>query len=168
MQIVPGYVIGSTLLHFMSINKVKLELKGVKQNVEVIAIPESMRIKGDTAWFCCVLFRKRKKIEILIVSTLNKNITLKPGTQIGLFQICEHPIKILYDNGIHSKTKGSFVGPVQSDTEDLEWKFWNHLKSAYQNNLQKELMNLLVKHKDAIALPGDALGKTNVLKHKIN
>ena len=28
-------------------------------------------------------------------------------------------------------------------------------------------MNLLINHKDAIALPGDALGKTNVLKHKI-
>ena len=82
MQIVPGYVIGSTLLHSMSINKVKLELKGVKQNVEVIAIPESMRNKGvqlDSAVYCL----ESGKVEILIVSTLNKNITLKLGTQIG-------------------------------------------------------------------------------------
>ncbi len=59
-----------------------------------------------------------------------------------------------------------FVGTVQADTEDLEWKLQNHHKSC-QDHLQKELIYLLVKHQDAIALPGDALGKTNVLKHKI-
>ena len=45
MKIVPGYVIGSTLLHSLSINKVKLELKEVKESVQVIAISESMRTK---------------------------------------------------------------------------------------------------------------------------
>ena len=45
MEIVPGYVIGSTLLHSLSINKVKLELKEVKESVQVIAISESMRTK---------------------------------------------------------------------------------------------------------------------------
>ncbi len=34
-------------------------------------------------------------------------------------------------------------------------------------DLEKELIDLLLMHKAAVALPGDALGKTTLLQHKI-
>ena len=41
---------------------------------------------------------EKGKMEALLMSTLNKNITLKQGTQIGLFQVCTSPIKIVNDD----------------------------------------------------------------------
>ena len=51
----------------MSINKVKLELKEVKQKPEVIATPESMGIKGvqlDSALYCL----ENGKVEIFLIN----------------------------------------------------------------------------------------------------
>ena len=77
MQIVPGYVIGSTLLHSMSINKVKLEFKEVKPYVKIIAIPESMRIKRvqlESAVYC---LEKGKSRNIVSKYFIFVNIPLK-------------------------------------------------------------------------------------------
>ena len=43
------------------------------------------------------------EVEILLTSTLNKNNTLKPGTQVGLFHICKHPIRIANENQTSGK-----------------------------------------------------------------
>ncbi len=53
--------------------------------------------------------------------------------------------------------------------EDLKlWrKFRKHLNSISRPGLEQELINMSLKHKEAVALPGDAFGKTNLLKHQI-
>ncbi len=89
---------------------------------------------------------------------------LKKGTQLGLFQICKHPIKIVNDVPEESEDTIS-VCSVQEDL-DLGWKFQSHLTSG-RTDLEQDLVSLLLKHKGAIALPGDALGKTDVIKHQI-
>ena len=150
----------------MSVNRVTVKLKGVTSDQEIISLPETMKLKGcylESA----VFMSYDGTVDVLVTNTLNKDLMLKPGTQIGSFQVCEKPIKIVNESEDDSECEKTFVCPVQSDTEDLEWKFRNHLRSTCQHSLQKELLNLLVKHKDAIALPGDALGKTDILKHKI-
>ncbi len=53
---------------------------------------------------------------------------LKKGTQLGLFQICKHPIKIVNDVQEGSEDTMS-VCSVQEDL-DLRWKFQSHLKSS--------------------------------------
>ncbi len=161
-----GHVTGSTLLQSMSVTKVTVKLRGVKSDREVISLPESTKLKGcylDSA----VYMSPDGSVDVLLASTLNKDIILKPGTQIGIFQVCEHPIHIINDTEDITNNEKSFVGSIQSDTGDLEWKFRNHLKSTCHPELQRELINLFIKHRDAVAFPGDALGKTNVLKHKI-
>ncbi len=42
-----------------------------------------------------------------------------------------------------------------------------HLTPTSRPDLEKDLVNLLLLHKAAVALPGDALGKTTLLQHKI-
>ncbi len=85
-MVVPGHVTECTLLQSMAINKMKLELKGAKDGIDAIALPEAMRVRGvqmDSA-----VYRIDKgTVEIFFMSTLNNNITLKPDTQVGLFQL---------------------------------------------------------------------------------
>ncbi len=54
---------------------------------------------------------------------------------------------------------------VQKDL-DLGWKFRSHLKSG-RPDLEHDLVSLLLKHRETIALLGDALGKTEVIIHQI-
>ena len=98
------------------------KVKGVKQRAEVITMPESMKIKEiqlDSAMYRS----ENKKVEILLVSTLNKNISLKPGTQVGIFYICKNPIKIVNENQSARKKIS-----IQNDS-DLREEFRSHLKS---------------------------------------
>ncbi len=106
------------------------------------------------------------KLEILLTNPVNKNIVLKPGTQIGSFQVCKHPIKILNEGEDSDKEKFT---PICSVLEDigLERKFRNHLKPVSRPDLEQDLISMLIKHKAGVALPGDALDKTSVLKHQI-
>ncbi len=60
----------------------------------------------------------------------------------------------------------SHVYSVQEDL-GLGKIFQSHLNSTSRPDLEQELINLLLKHNEAVALPGDALGKTNLLKHQI-
>ncbi len=102
LKIASGHVIECALLRSMSISKVKLELKGVKKDVEVISLPETSRVRGikvDSAAYQT----ERGRLEILVTSTLNKDITLEKGTQIGLFHVCEHPIKIVNNSQENSE-----------------------------------------------------------------
>jgi len=167
LKIVPGYVADCTLLQSMSINKVTLELKGVRKNTEVIALPETMRMKGvylDSAVYNTEL----GKVDILLLSLLNKDITLKAGTQIGSFQVCTNPIKIVNENQKENDENAQYkhICSVQEDL-DLRRNMHNHLKPTSRPDLEQSLINLLLTHSEAVALPGDALGKTSVLKHHI-
>ncbi len=75
---VPGFVTECALLQSMAINKVKIQLKGVKNNIEVITIPGSVRIKG-TCLESAVYESSNGKLEILVTSTLNKDVSLRKG-----------------------------------------------------------------------------------------
>ncbi len=76
----------------MTISKVKLELKGVNKDIDVIPLPEAVRVRGiqiDSSLYKT----EGGKVEVLVTSTLNKDTMLNKGTQLGLLQICKHPIK---------------------------------------------------------------------------
>ncbi len=76
------------LLQTMSVNKVKVELMGIKRDVPVIALAETSRVKG--VHFQARIYNSVKgKFEIFLISTVNKDIILKKGVQIGLFQVCK-------------------------------------------------------------------------------
>ncbi len=165
LRIVSGSVIESTLLQAMSINKVEVELKGIKRDVSVIALAETSRVKG--VYVEAGIYNAPKgKLEIFLTSTINKDISLKKGVEISFFQVCKafHII----DEGSQEDTSevDSLVYSVQEDLE-LGKKFQRHLNSTCRPDLEQELINLLLKHKEVVALPRDTLGKTNLLKHQI-
>ncbi len=92
---------------------------------------------------------------------------LKKGTQSVLFQICQ-ALQVVTENEHEDAPEVvEHVCSVQGDLE-LGRKFRNHLNATRPRpDLEQELINLLLKHKAAVALPGDALGKTDLLKHQI-
>ena len=91
---------------------------------------------------------------------------LKKGTtELGVFQLCKHPIKIV--NDIQEESDGTISACSVQEDLDLGRKFRSHLKSITRPDLQQTLVSLVLKHKEAVALPGDALGKTGVIKHQI-
>ena len=73
-----------------------------------------------------------------------------------------YPIKLVNED----TDQGMSVCSILEDS-DLGRKFRNHLKPISRPDLEQDLISMLVKHKEAVALPGDALGKTSVLKHQI-
>ncbi len=68
-------------------------------------------------------------VDVLVANTLNENMILKLGTQIGSFQICEQPTEIVNETESNTIKEKSFVCSVQSDSENLEWKSRNHFVS---------------------------------------
>ena len=86
-------------------------------------------------------------VDVLVANTMKEKLILKSGTQIGSFQICEQPIKVVNDPENPSEKENSLASSVQCDSEYLEWKIRSHPKLPCQHNLQNELIDLLVKHK---------------------
>ncbi len=158
-------VLDHLLLQAMSITKVKVELKGIKRDAPVIALADTSRVKGiqmEAGTYSSI----KGRLEIFLTSTVNTDITLKKGTQLGLFQICQ-VLQVVTENEHEDAPEVvEHVCSVQGDLE-LGRKFRNHLNSTSHPDLEQELINLLIKHKAADALPGDALGKTDLLKHQI-
>ncbi len=77
---------------------------------------------------------------------------LKKGTQLGLFQICQ-ALQVVTENELEDAPEVvEHVCSVQGDLE-LGRKFRNHLISTSRPDLEQELINLLLKHEAAVALP---------------
>ena len=164
VQIRPGFIVESTLLYPQEICKVKLKVKGLKKGQEIISLSHSVRIKGvqlDAALY----LPKEGLVEVMLINTLNRELNLKPGTHVVLFQILEHPVKVINEEE-EVRDEVMNVSSVQPD-EDLSEKFRKHLSPTSRQDLDAELIDLLMRYRDAVALPGDALGRTSVLKHHI-
>ncbi len=101
----------------------------------------------------------------LVTSTLDKNTTLEKGTQIGLFHVCKHTIVIVNDIQEESVDTVSICS-VQKHL-CLGRKFRNYLKSTNPFDLDQNLVSLLLPHVETVALPGDILGRTDMIKHQI-
>ena len=82
MKVVSGSVAECTPLQARSINKVEIKLRGVDKDVEVITLPETGRVKGIIIE-SAIYQSEKGKVEVILISNLNKDIILIQGTQIG-------------------------------------------------------------------------------------
>ncbi len=166
LEIVSGSANESTLLLAQSICKVKVNLKGISDHVTAIALTESSRVRGINLE--SGLYQPHKgKLEVFVINTLPGDVSIKKGTELGCFQICQE-VQIINKQDLKEEeseqTKHVFSLQDSTHTEtDLK----QHLAPTSRPDLEKELIDLLLMHKDAVALPGDALGKTTLLQHKI-
>ena len=165
LEIVPGSVTESTLLQAQSICRVKVQLKGKRDHVVAIALPESSRVRGITLE--CGLYNTHKgKSEVIISNTLHTDITLRKGTQLGCFQVSKTIEEIDDSHFCDANEPIENVCALQ-ESESSEEDIKQHLAPTSRPDLEGDLVKLLMLHKAAVALPGDALGKTTLLQHKI-
>lgn len=147
LLIVSGSVIESTLLRAMSINKGKVKLTGIRRDAPVITLTETSRVKGIDME-AAIYNSSKGELEIFLTNKVNKNVTLKKGTQIGLFQICES-LEVINDENDGTKNEStlhnineenaSSVCSVQEDWDLIE-KLQIHLKPTSRSDLEPELM----------------------------
>lgn len=163
-QLVPGTVIRSSLLQANDVGRVLVKLKGIVTDPEVITVPETLNIKG-LDYESAVYFSKNGILEIFINNSLNKSLTLNKGTLIGYFLVCKFPLKIIAQSGNTGTQEPHFVGTVQAESDYGVIR--DHLRATDRPELEPQLTKLLAKYRKTVALPGDALGKTNILQHNI-
>ncbi len=94
-------------------------------------------------------------------STLHTDVSVKKGTELGRFQVCK-TVEVI-NNQEHKCDEDNQSAQVFSLQESLqsERDIKQHLAPTSRPDLERNLVNLLLLHKTAVALPGDALGKTN-------
>ena len=163
-QLVSGTAIQSSVLQAGDISRVLVKLKGIATDPEVITIPETFNIKG-LDYESAIYSSKNGIIEILINNSLNKSLALNKGTLIGYFLVCKFPVKIIAESDSTKTHQPHFVGTVQADGDYGVIR--DHLKATDRPELEPQLLKLLGQYRETISCPGDALGKTNVLKHTI-
>ncbi len=69
------------------------------------------------------------RLEIFLTNTVNKDILMKKGTQLGLFHICQALQVVTETEHEDAPEVVEHVCSVQGDLE-LGRKFWNHLSST--------------------------------------
>ena len=81
MVVVPGCVTECTLLQSMEAHRVKLELRNVKDGIEIIASSVTVKEKGIQVKSAAYRL-DNNKVEAFLSCTLNKYRALKQGTYI--------------------------------------------------------------------------------------
>ncbi len=131
-----------------------------------IALSESSRVRGINLENG-LYHTNRGKSEVFVINTLHTDVPIKKGTELGRFQVCK-TVEVI-NNQEHRCDKNKQTAQVFSLQESLqsEKDLKEHLAPTSRPDLEKELVILLLLHKTAVALPGDALDKTTLLQHKI-
>ncbi len=165
LHIVSGSVTESKLLQAQSICKVKVQLKGIRDHPTAIALSESSRVRGINLENG--LYNNHNgKSEVFVSNTLHTDIFLKEGTELGRFQVSK-TVDVV--NNYQFSNENKQTAPVYALKESIhkDENIKQHLAPTTRPDLERDLLNLLILHQTAVALPGDALGKTTLLQHEI-
>ncbi len=76
------------MLQAQSICKVKVNLKGISDHVTAIALSESSRVRGINLENGLYQTHKGRS-EVFVINTLHRDVSIKKGTELGCFQICQ-------------------------------------------------------------------------------
>ncbi len=158
LKIVSGSVTESTLLQAQSICKVKVSVKGISEPMCAIVLSESSRVR-EINLENDLYHTDRGKTEVFVINTLHTDVAIKKGTELGRFQIGE-TVAIINNQDLISD-KNEEIAQVFSLQESLqsERDIKQYLAPTSRPDLESELVNLLLLHKAAVAMPGDAWEK---------
>ena len=116
----------------------------------------------------CVTPDENGNVPVRVLNPSNTPVTLPRKTRLGQLV----PLEEIHENGITS-TLGtdSEVDEACESEETSKDELWNSLKidlSALSPQQTVEAKRILNKQRDVFALPGEPLGCTSVMRHKIN
>ena len=144
---------------------IKCKLKSGLNGKSCITLPEFCNVNG-LSYQSSVHTIERNTLFVHIANDRSGPLELHKGTQIGSVETYNHDFRIEEELPQDLKGVVGTLNPV--DLVDRRSKIGTQINKLDYPSYFHRLVELLVKYDDAIALKGDRLGKTNVIKHHIN
>ena len=148
---------------------VRVTVKGVSPGSDIVCLPDSARVNGVALESVLTTLEEDGTCRVAIQNITNQPISLQSGVSIG--DILSYPAPVLpVESAPCHVTQSSPLDPdspspppsVQSPLLD------HHLGHVDFPDAKQELLTLLSTFRSCVSLPGEPLGKTEVVRHSIH
>ena len=142
---------------------ITVKMKKAANNTEVLTLPETVKIRGVSIT-SSVSQVNRNILNIEATNNTDTTVHLEKGTNICTGECFDTPIKTVQTDN-RSKDPVFMIGIGDEERKKL---YSEAIKKTDYHDHIEELQELIWKYRDVVAVPGDKMGCTNVLKHHIN
>ena len=153
-------VVGDQYISPASACIISVRIKEAPVDSLVVSHPDTSKVKRLALEGTLSSVRKDHITFALVTNLTGSSITLRDGLNLGSFSI--YDANLLQDP-VTCVAAVSSQPTLTSSPEELE----PHLQVMDFPDMKKCLLDLLVKHRKAFALPGEPLGVTNKVQHHI-
>ena len=153
--------IGPTCAH-----RVPIRVKDIPIGSYVLSLPDSIRVKTLALEGTLTIVRDGHLTDALVTNVTGSAITLKHGVHLGSFTVI--------DGTFFQDPPSLVVAAVStqpahaSDSAELAIQLGPHVKVLDFPEARPRLLDILATHRQALALPGEPLGVTDRVTHRID
>ncbi|MPC78872.1 hypothetical protein E2C01_073374 [Portunus trituberculatus] len=158
-----AFVIGDQNVGPTSARVISLRVKDAPVGSFVLSHPDTSKVKRLAVESTLLSVRKNNVTSALVANLTGSSITLRDGVNLG-------SVTVIDATSLQDSTTCVAVISSQSSTqspEDIASQLEPHVQVMYFPDMKCSLINLLVTHREAFALPGEPLGVTNRDQHHI-
>lgn len=141
---------------------VRVQVKNVPPGTDVICLPDSARVNGVALESVLTTIKEDGSCYIAIQNLSNHPISLHSGVVIGDVLPYPAPVTPIDSLPCHISTSS----PLTSDSSSQQLD--QHLNDVDFHESRPELLALLSAYRSCVSLPGEPLGKTDVVRHSIH
>ena len=161
-----GTVEGEQYIGPTCASRVPIRVKDIPIGSYVLSLPDSIRVKKLALEGTLTIVRDGHRTDALVTNLTGSPITLKHGVHLGSF--------IVVDKAFFQDSPSLVVAAVSSqpapgcNSAELATQLGAHLQGSDFPEAQSRLLDILMTHRQAIALPGEPLGVTDLVTHRID
>ena len=164
VDVCSAVVIGDQRVSPMSAVRLPVRVANAPVDSCVLSLPDSVRVHHLALESTLSCVRADNVTDALVTNLTGAPISLKNGVLLGSFEICDSRS---FDDPPHLIASVSHDKDVPHDTAVLIPQLSAHVQVLDFPSEKSRLLDLLVKHKPAVALPDEPLGVTNRITHHI-
>ena len=158
-------VIGDQHIGPTTASRLSVRLKGATVGSCVLSLPDTVRVHRLALEGTLSTVSNSHTCDTLVTNLTGSPITLKDGTLLGNFE--QHNDLSLEDApqivaGVSTQSENTM--PLATASVD---ELASHVVAQDYPEVKPRLLDLLAKHRNAVALPGESLGVTHTAKHSI-
>lgn len=159
---VSGSMATDTVLHPHSLTRIRVKVQGVPELSDVIAESETCKVNGtfvEPSWHTV----QDGTVSLFIANTSNADIHLQSGTHVVDFAHYSLPVRVVDDVSM-DHTVCTLTPGEQGSQPEVQAQ---HLSPTDFPDSVAQLLKILNKNRAVVALPGEKLGLTPLITHKI-
>ena len=144
---------------------IPVRVKDIPIGSYVLSLPDSVRVKKLALEGTLTIVRDGHLTDALVTNVTGSPITLKHGVNLGSFVVIDQA---------SFQDSPSLVAAVSTqlasscDSAELATQLEPHVKVLDFPEAQSRLLDILATHRQALALPGEPLGVTDRVTHRID